>query len=284
MRHIIYIFLIFSGLCSCQEENNSKDLTVPGSFTSGAEGPATDKDGNIYAVNFKEEGTIGKITQKGEASLFLKLPDSSIGNGIRFNTSGEMFVADYVGHNVLKIDPKTKEISVYAHEHNANQPNDLAIHSDGTLFASDPSWANETGNIWKITKQNGFELLESDMGTTNGIEVSTDETKLYVNESVQRNIWVYDLTADKKVTNKKLFHKFEDYGMDGMRCDNKGNLYICRYGKGTIAVLSKDGELLKEFQLQGKKPSNITFSNDYKQLYVTIQDRGCIETLRNELE
>ena len=59
------------------------------------------------------------------------------------------------------------------------------------------------------------------MGTTNGIEVSPDETKLYVNESVQKNIWVYDLDSDGNISNKKLFYSFEDYGLDGMRCDNQ---------------------------------------------------------------
>ena len=37
-------------------------------------------------------------------------------------------------------------------------------------------------------KRNGFVLLEKEMGTTNGIEVSHDGKKLYVNESVQRKI------------------------------------------------------------------------------------------------
>ena len=52
------------------------------------------------------------------------------------------------------------------------------------------------------------------MGTTNGIEVSPDETKLYVNESVQKNIWVYDLDSDGNISNKILFYSFEDYGLD----------------------------------------------------------------------
>jgi sugar lactone lactonase YvrE len=41
--------------------------------------------------------------------------------------------------------------------------------------------------------------------------------------------------------------------MDGMRCDADGNLYIARYGKGTIAKVSPSGKLLQEITLIGKK-------------------------------
>ena len=51
------------------------------------------------------------------------------------------------------------------------------------------------------------------MGTTNGIEVSTDENTLYVNESVQRNIWAYDLSATGEVSNKRLLIQFPDLGL-----------------------------------------------------------------------
>ena len=71
--------------------------------------------------------------------------------------------------------------------------------------------------------------------------------------------------------------------MDGMRCDVLGNLYITRYGKGTVAKLSPEGELLLEIQMKGKKPSNIAFGGkDGRTAYVTLQDRGYIETFKVE--
>ena len=83
--------------------------------------------GNLYAVSFAKEHTIGMMTPSGECSLFLELPEESSGNGIRFNKSGDMFIADYTGHNILKVDMTTKEISVHAHEPSMSQPNDIAI-------------------------------------------------------------------------------------------------------------------------------------------------------------
>ncbi len=72
--------------------------------------------------------------------------------------------------------------------------------------------------------------------------------------------------------------------MDGMKCDKLGNLYVTRYGKGTIAVLSPQGNLLREVQMKGKKTSNLTFGGkEGKTVFVTLQDRKCIEIFESEI-
>src|ERR1019366_981978 len=151
-----------------------------------------------------------------------------------------------------------------------NQPNDLAIAPDGTLYASDPNWDKGTGQLWRIDLQGKTHLLAENMGTTNGIDVSPDGKTLYVNESVQRNVWAFPIKADGNLGEKRLLKKFDDFGFDGMRCDVLGNLYITRYGKGTVAVVSPDGELLREIDVLGKQPSNLCFGGpDGKTVYVT---------------
>jgi len=262
--------------------NMSTDFTEEFLFTKGIEGPAVDSHGNLYAVNFNKEGTIGKVNSNGKPSLFAILPEGSIGNGIRFDKLDNMYIADYAKHNILMISKGTTKAIVYAHDSTLNQPNDIAIAPNGTLYASDPNWKESTGNLW-LVKSGKFILLEKNMGTTNGIEVSPDGKKLYVNESVQRNIWVYDINSDGTVNNKKLFKSFPDFGMDGMRCDEKGNLYVCRFGKGTVVVLTPNGNIIREVTLKGKKPSNITFGGtNNKQCFVTMADRGCFETFNSE--
>src|SRR5437588_8383965 len=125
-------------------------FTQEKSFTPGIEGPACDAQGNVYAVNFARQQTIGRVTPDGKGEVFVTLPGKSTGNGIVFDKKGIMYVADYVGHNVLRIDPGTRAITVFAHDGRMNQPNDLAIAPDGTLYASDPSWAKSTGQVWRI--------------------------------------------------------------------------------------------------------------------------------------
>jgi sugar lactone lactonase YvrE len=77
------------------------------------------------------------------------------------------------------------------------------------------------------------------------------------------------LTKDG-IENKRLLKKFEDHGFDGMRCDVQGNLYVTRYGKGTVVKLSPDGKVIKEIDVLGAKPSNICFGGpDGRTAYVT---------------
>jgi gluconolactonase len=259
----------------------AKPFTEEKSFTPGIEGPNCDADGNIYLVSYKTTQNIGKVTPDGKVAVFVTLPGKSAGNGIVFDKAGFMYVADYVGHNVLKIDMKTKELSVFAHNPKMNQPNDLAIAPDGTLFASDPNWGDNTGQLWRIDRQGKTHLVAEKMGTTNGIEVSPDGKTLYVNESVQRNVWAFDIGEDGSLSGKRLLKKFPDHGFDGMRADVDGNLYITRYGKGTVVKLSPKGEILQEIDVLGKSPSNLCFGGpDGRTVYVTEVEKQRLVSFR----
>ncbi|OGD18538.1 MAG: gluconolactonase [Candidatus Aminicenantes bacterium RBG_16_63_16] len=251
----------------------AESLTPDGSFTEGIEGPACDAAGNIYAVNFERQGTIGRVTREGHGEVYITLPEGSIGNGIRFGAGGVMLVADYTGHNILAVNPETRAIRVLAHEPAMNQPNDLALAPDETIYASDPAWSKGTGQVWRIDSEGRATRVAADMGTTNGIEVSPDGRTLYVNESLQRKVWAFSILSGGGLEEKRLLATFPDFGMDGMRCDADGNLYITRPGKGTVVKMSPGGAVIMEIDALGKRPSNLCFGGpDGRTVYVTEVD------------
>jgi len=254
-------------------------LTAENMFTAGIEGPACDAAGVIYAVNLQEQGTIARVTPKGVARIAFRLPGASVGNGIRFDHDGAMYIADYVNHNIFRLPRDHRQLSVFAHEDGMNQPNDLTIATDGTLYASDPAWEHGTGQIWRIDRKGKVRRVASNMGTTNGIELSPDGHTLFVNESVQRNIWSFAVGHDGGLTNKRLIRRFDDHGLDGMRCDVDGKLYVSRHGKGTVAVITPDGKLLREIDVLGAKPSNLCFGGpDGCTVYVTeVEHRRIVQ-------
>ncbi len=165
----------------------SHQATPAGEYTSGIEGPAVDVGGTLYVVNFREKGTIGRLKPgASQSEQFAVLPAGSIGNGIRFDRQGRMYIADFKKHNVLVIEQGQTTPGVYFHSADFHQPNDLAIAADGTLFASDPSFSHGDGQIWRITRgpdgKGHGQVMSSErhMGVTNGIDLSPDGATLYV--------------------------------------------------------------------------------------------------------
>jgi gluconolactonase len=262
----------------------AQDFTKENIFTNNIEGPAFDAKGNLYVVNFQKDGTIGLVKPDGEVELFLTLPEGSTANSIQFDSKGTMYLADFTGHNILKVDMKTKKVSVYVHNDAFNQPNDICLNKRDQIFVSDPNWKESTGKLWRVDKGGKAVLLTDQMGTTNGIALSPDEKILYVNESVQRKIWAFDVDGKGNIFGKRLFAEFPDFGFDGMKCDAEGNVYVTRYGKGAIAVLAPDGKLVREVELKGKRCSNLVFGgSNGKQIYVTLQDRKGMERFTNDI-
>ena len=256
-------------------------------YTFGIEGPAVDAAGVFYAVNFRRQGTIGKLAPGAtQSELFAELPAGSIGVSIRFARDGRMFVADYKGHNVFVFERGASVPRVYFRSDRFNQPNDMAIARDGTIFASDPHWRRRDGQVWRIVAaENGSgagEVMQSvrAMGTTNGIDLSPDERTLYVGESETREIWAYTLDG-ARLAAPRLVKRFPDFSIDGLRTDVDGRIYVARILKGTIAVLAPDGTQLREIPLQAKEPTNLAFGGpDGKTVFVTQRKGGFIETFQ----
>jgi len=267
----------------------SKPITPAGEYTFGIEGPAVDAQGNLYVVNFGKPGTIGKLAAgASQSELFAVLPEGSIGNAIRFDREGRMFVADYKKHNIFLVGPDGKQVETYFHSDDFNQPNDMTIAADGAIYASDPHWKLREGQIWRISRSAdgtiAGEKMTADrkMSTTNGIDLSPDGQTLYVGESDTREIWSYRIDGSKLLS-PKLVQRFDDFGIDGLRTDTEGNLLVARILKGTIAVLTPRGKLKREIKLSAAEPTNLAFGgNDGKTVYVTQRKGGFIESFRTD--
>jgi sugar lactone lactonase YvrE len=263
----------------------SRQATPSGEFTFGIEGPAVDAAGDLFVVNFQRAGTIGKWTPgTAKSTLFTSLPEGSIGNSIRFDPSGRMFIADYKKHNIFVVEPGSAKPVEYFRSDEFNQPNDMTIAANGTIYASDPHWKRRDGQVWRIArsadgKVSGRKMVSARaMSTTNGIDLSPDEKTLYVGESNSREIWAYQIDGVNLVS-PRLVRRFPDHDIDGIRTDVDGRLYAARMLKGSVVVMEADGRILREIQLTAAEPSNLAFGGtDGRTVYVTQRKGGYIES------
>ena len=246
-------------------------------------------------------GAIGRVKSGATTSevfaILPKMPNQagdqvqSVGNGIRFDQQDRMYVADFPNHIIHVFEPgsTTRRDYFVARANNQgrpvfNQPNDLAIARDGTLYASDPR--RGTGRIWKITKAadgtaTGKPMTSTrTMGRTNGLDLSPDNKTLYVSESkfqgTAASVWAYRIsgTTFTHPVEIKTFHEGGD--VDGLRVDTDGRIFVARPEVGQVAILVPPGAVgtaPPPVQTQGKNPSNLTFGGaDGRDVFVTQAD------------
>jgi signal peptidase len=219
---------------------------------------------------------------------FTALPAGSVGNAIRFARDGTMFIADYKKHNIFAVPKGASEPVVWFHSDEMNQPNDITVARDGTIYASDPNWKGRQGHIWRIAKsadgtvQGQVMSAPRAMGTTNGIDLSPDGKTLYVGESSSGEIWSYTVRGNE-LTGAKLVKAFQPDTVDGLRTDVAGRLYVARILKGTIALMKPNGAVEREIALKGKEPTNLAFGgSDGKTVFVTQRQGGFVESFRTD--
>jgi gluconolactonase len=168
-----------------------------------------------------------------------------------------------------------------------NSPNDLCVAFDGSICFTDPHPSGRTAD-WGIERDaeldfrgvfrvppggGGPILLTKELDFPNGVCLSPDERRLYVNDTWRMEIRVFDVLADGTVASNRLVLRqpgsgaFDDGIPDGMKCDERGNLYCT--GPGGVWVIDPAGAHLGTIETP-EAASNMCFGGpDRRTLYVT---------------
>ena len=88
-------------------------------------------------------------------------------------------------------------------------------------------------------------FLADDFGQPNGLCLSTDESRLFVNDTERGHIRVFDVKADGTLANGRIWAELTGAGggaPDGMKIDSGENLYCT--GPGGIHVFDRSAECL----------------------------------------
>lgn len=210
-------------------------------------------------------------------------------NGLAIDAEGRLIVCQHGNRRVVRHEKKGP-VTVLADNWNGkrlNSPNDLVLKSDGAVYFTDPPYGlpenysdpkKETPHQGVYRTQNGkTELLSTDLGGPNGIAFSPDEKYLYVaNWDIRdihhsKTLWRYEVAADGKLANGKVFFDFSftdgDEALDGIKVDNAGNLFVS--APGGVWVLSPEGRYLGKIT-GPERPANMAWGDaDGKTLYLT---------------
>ena len=229
----------------------------------------------------------GFQTRRGRMAVLLIGP-----NGLALDREGRLIYLAANDRAVMRLE-RDGTRTVLADRYDGrrfNGPNDLAVHSSGSIYMTDSVWGLRDGfdNPDSELDFSGVFLIrggattflysnaDNPGGWPNGIALSPDERYLYMNAGVQ-NVLRYELAADGTLKNRAVFIAGE--GSDGMKVDALGNLYTTNgAGAGEVRITSPDGIRLGvlELPVPAGEPqaqvcaTNLAFGdNDGRTLYIT---------------
>ncbi len=250
-----------------------------------AEGPATDKAGNVYFTD-QPNNRIWIYSVAGKLRLF-KSP-AGRANGMYFDTAGNLIACADEQNQLWSINPQGKvKILVRSFQgRRLNGPNDVWVSPAGNVYLTDPYYQRP---YWKRTKpeidsqrvyallnnSKTLVLLAGDLQKPNGIVGTPDGKYLYIADIQANKTYKYSIAKDGYITDKTLFF---NQGADGITLDDRGNLYLAGNG---VTIVSPQGKKLAHITIAQPWTGNLCFGGKNKStLFITASKAVYVLSMR----
>jgi gluconolactonase len=265
-----------------------------------SEGPVWISQMNALLFTDVPGNKIWKYTERGGISEWMSpagavppVPDhiSSAGaNGLLQLDAEHILVPDHGNRTLYKMNLETREKTVLADRFDGkrlNSPNDVALHSSGLIFFTDPPYGLKGqddspekelafNGVYALSPDGSMVVVDDSLPRPNGVILSPDERTLYVSNSTSANAFymAYDVSPDGAVSNgRKILDVTADIeggevgNPDGFAMAKDGTLFAT--GPGGVLILSPTGERLGLIRT-GARIANVTFGGtDGRDLYMT---------------
>jgi gluconolactonase len=240
------------------------------------EGPQWMPDDGLLLFTDLDSNTIYQVAADDEITVFRR--PSHYSNGLAVDADGRLLAAEAGARRVTRTesDGTVTPIAERFHGTPLNEPNDIVVRSDGTIYFTDPTFGMAVAEldfrgIFRIAPDGGL-TAERRGDTTeapNGLALSPDERLLYVTNYAADLVWVLDVAADGTLSEARTFVT-TGAGPDGMAVDDAGNLFVAT-GTG-IEVFAPDGARWGIIPVP-RIPANCAFGGtDGRTLFVTARE------------
>lgn len=276
------IFLLFFTIfCQAQQTNliaNGEKLTLLADGYSFTEGPASDQTGNVYFTDQPNDRILKWDAASDSVTTYLQ--PSGRSNGLYFDNDGNLLSAADEKTALWSID-SDKNVSVLVDAFNnkkLNGPNDLWVDPNGGIYFTDPYYQRPW---WTHTKPEQEEkrvyflpknakkpqIVAENLQQPNGIIGTANGATLYISDIDDQKTYVFEISKDGQLKNRKLF---AEMGSDGMTIDNQGNVYLTGDG---VTIFDKNGEQIQHIDIPQTWTANVTFGGaDQNTLFITASE------------
>jgi gluconolactonase len=272
IRHVALLALTVS-LVAAQDfsEIHIEKVEAGHTFT---EGPVWSREGFLLFSDVPKD-VIVKHAPGQKAEKFREKSNGA--NGNTFDAQGRLYTCESRTRRVVRTDKKGNlETLVERFEgKRLNAPNDIVVRHDGQIYFTDPAFGNQADareldfyGVFHVTPKGQISVVAKPKGRPNGIALSPNGKILYIGNSDERNIRAYDLDGKGDPSNERVLIQDIDGVPDGMKVDEKGNLYVTARG---VHVFNAHGVKLTTIEL-GETPANCAFGEpDFQTLFVTAR-------------
>ena len=296
----------FTSPATADDKLPSADVVKPQLYATGfefAEGPALDPAGNLFVVNYRGNGRIGRIAPDGTASVFCDLNElvpvegrNVQANGLKVDRKGRLLASDVGTGRLLRIAADGKSAEVLADQWDGKPlvgVNDVALDLEGNVYFSDPGGSSAKKPIGSFYRYNaktgGIDRLGSGLAFPNGLGVTPDQKRLCLAESGRFRVLIFDIERDGTLANRRVLVDFAkpaqkdvtagNFVPDGMVFDDAGRLYVAIWTTGQINVIDVDsGKIIRQYDAGGGKATNCHFHGGY--LYTTVASKEAVFRLK----
>jgi gluconolactonase len=250
-------------------------LTAVATGFGFTEGPVWDAAGFLY-VSDETQNKIYRVHPDGSKESVIALGDP---DGNTLDRQKRLIDCASVLRAIILVNPdgQYKTLAERFEGKRFNSPNDVVVGPDGALYFTDPTLDLVAGQkqeipfqgVYRLGENGDVRLLIKNMSQPNGLAFSPDGKKLYVDDSEQKNIRVFDFSAPTTVANERVFGDEKEEGgvPDGIRVDEAGNLFVV--GPKGIWVWDAHGHHLGTI-IVPEQPANLGWGEkDYRTLYIT---------------
>ena len=274
----------------------------------GPEGPLY-IDGNLYYVGWVSN-TLSKWD--GKTTTVLNHTDGCGHNGLALTKQKTFLLACTNDPGaILELDMTGKQLRRWDADSNGRKfdggINDIVVTANGgayaTIFgpyADPPTPTFVLGKILYLAPgSEKWVEVANDLNYANGVGVSPDQKTLYVSQTVSNCVLKFTIEADGTLSHRSNFallnvltkNKNDSpwIGLDSMKIDHKGNIYVAQWFGGKVLKISPDGKLLHVFEIAaGDGTTNVAFGKNEDELFVTVvkdprdsQAKGSIIKIKN---
>lgn len=245
------------------------------------EGPAFDRNGNLYLVDIPY-GRILRVTPQRDWAVIAEYDGWP--NGLAIHKDGSIFVADH-RCGIIRVDPSNGSITRVlqtVRREGFKGTNDLTFASNGDLYFTDQGQTglqDPTGRVYCLRANGHVDCLIDNVPSPNGLALSTDEKVLYLAVTRANQIWRLPLHDDGQTTKVGAYITLSGGGgPDGMAMDESGGMAVAHVGLGALWLFDRLGEPYGRVQsCEGLAVTNVAFGGpDGKTVFVTESESGSI--------